>query len=123
MKKALLILALMFPGFAFAQSDYHAVWDIPNKITLGNTVFTELRLDINEGTRYLTINGILSTGTTARPTTGTCFITTSGIIHCSMTIDFLVMSVVLAPDQKGSITLAFANSPDITESLVFRSVE
>ena len=102
MKTIILAMVMAFPALAFGQSDYAVTWSITGGI--GSNDYKELRLDINEGSRYLAVNGILVTAAnTAAPVTGTCMFLTSGNISCSMTVSAAVYNIEISSDLNGTI--------------------
>lgn len=118
-----LLLASAFSHLASAQSDYHITWDIPATITISGNTYRELSLDINEGTKYLAANGLLSTGPTATPATGTCFFTIEETIFCSLTVDFVLFTIRVSPNLNGTIRFEEMNGNNRTATLILRSIE
>ena len=117
------LITSAFSHFASARSDYHVIWNILTPIEIGDYKYNSLRLDINEGTGYLAANGVLRSDEGARPVTGTCMLVSGGSIFCSLSIDFLVLTVSLTPNLDGSINLLYQNSPDVNSALQFISAE
>lgn len=102
MKTIVLAMVMAFPALAFGQSDYAVTWSITGGI--GSNDYKELRLDINEGSRYLAVNGILVTAAnSATPATGTCMLLTSGNITCTMSVSSAVYSIEVSSDLNGTI--------------------
>lgn len=90
-----------------------------------NTDFTSnslksLRLEVDTGGQFLSANGIFVSGVnTAFPAVGTCFITNSKGVFCSLQADYLSFTLDLQPDFNGLVTVrdgtgAFLDSSPVT---------
>jgi hypothetical protein len=114
-------IALLFPALASAQSDYSLAWKIIG--TIGDNKYNELALDINEGTRFLSLNGVLisSENNAGAPATGTCFFGSEENIYCSLSASTTVFSLTIRPTLSGTITLvnSFEGTPAETKTLEF----
>lgn len=123
MKKILLAALLLAPFPAIAQSDYAITWTIVGSI--GTNQYTTLKLDLNEGTRYLSVDGVLETSSnTATPTTGTCMLLTSGNVSCNLLAGPVYFVVEITPTLAGTIQLKdnYTGNPISSAALQFVSI-
>lgn len=104
---------------AHAQSDDSMVWALAN-VNYNEYVGKYLALDINLGTSYIAINGIIEfEGSTAINVTGTCFPTDAGVFcnvsigtgTAALTIDGNLAGVIRIFDPSGNLASTGTMTP------------
>lgn len=97
-----LLFASAFSTLAMAQSDFTATWEIPD--TIGDNDYNMIHLDINAGSRFLAVNGIMSNGTQSTPATGSCYEISPGTHHCSLSVSAATYAItVVLPSLNGTV--------------------
>ncbi|MCB1672384.1 MAG: hypothetical protein R3F41_13375 [Gammaproteobacteria bacterium] len=107
MQKFITFCLLTMWGFnVYADSDYAATWRMSG-IDFGTDAEDQLVLDLNEGTRFVTANGIvLDDLGDAFPATGTCYFTTGSFLICNLAVDFFSLDIAIdLTDGSGLVQL------------------
>ncbi len=80
---------------AHAQSDYAATWTMSG-IDFGTELDDQLLLDLNVGTRFVAVNGImLDDEGDAYTVTGSCYFTTGDLVLCTLALDIYTLEVAI----------------------------
>ncbi|MDX1490350.1 MAG: hypothetical protein R3332_03630 [Pseudohongiellaceae bacterium] len=94
------LLLLIATTAAHADSDASLTWAL-SEVSYGGTQANYLALDINFGTRYIAINGIIELeGNTAVNVTGSCFPSGSGVF-CNASIGNNTASLTISENLTG----------------------
>lgn len=89
--KKIVMTAISFMCFistlAYSQSDFSVDFGVAG-VTVGGLSLTEIRLDLDVGTRFISAHGVaLDELGLSVPATGTCFVTASNGILCNIQVD------------------------------------
>lgn len=105
MKHLLLITALLTTP-ALGQSDYSIDVGIQG-IQIGGVQDSQIRLDLNLGTRYISANGaVIDTNGTSYPATGTCYVTNDQGVFCSLTVGTYLYTLDIEASMQGTLTVS-----------------
>lgn len=108
MKKAVSVAVMatamvMTGGLEARPSDYALSFDMPGGIPFSNGTYTGFDMDLNFGTRYVSVNGVFKTaGGLGTPAVGTCFTTNVGGAYCNLQVDVMSINVTLQSNLNGS---------------------
>lgn len=90
---------------AYSQSDFSVDLGVAG-VTVGGLSLTEIRLDLDVGTRFISAHGVaLDELGLSVPATGTCFVTASNGIFCNIQVDQNSYTLDLGPTLVGNIFL------------------
>lgn len=117
-----LLSLLLFPLATLAQSELTAVWDVTG-LEVSNVASVEF--DVHLGSNYYALHGAFtSVNNVSMPSTGTCFVTSSGGVACNVTMGSQNSVLDIDPDLNGTITVFDALGELLeTGSLTFRAQE
>lgn len=97
-------LLLLNPIVTVAQSDFATVFAISG-LYIDGQFETELELDIELGSRYLGVHGLLTYDNgLSSPATGSCFFTSADGIFCNLQIDQYSYTVDIGASLSGVIS-------------------
>lgn len=108
-RKALGVALLAASSTSLAQADFAINLGIPGGIRIGDSTYTEVKMDLDVRTRFIAANGALVSGLLWAPATGTCFFTASGGVGCNLQADQDSITVSLESNLSGTITAKNAN--------------
>ncbi|CAN0433571.1 unnamed protein product, partial [Discosporangium mesarthrocarpum] len=102
--KHLLLLTALLTSTALAQSDYAIDVDIEG-IQIEGVQDNQIRLDLNLGSRYISANGaVIDTNGTSYPATGTCYLTNTQGLFCSLNVGTYLYTLDIEASMQGTIT-------------------
>ncbi len=117
MRVITLCIALLFPALSLAESDYSIEWSISTPISDVN--YDRMILDINQGSQTLAANGMLISGSSATPATGTCIVLSNNNIHCSLSVGNATFTADLLPSLNGTLSEQYIDAAiDADKSLI-----
>lgn len=119
MKKPLCVLLFSLVACqAVAQSDYYLVFRFPQGLVIGGDNYYEMTLDANRGTRFLALNGVMTSAGGSAPATGTCFFTNQGGAFCNLQVDQNSHTMNLGPSLTGTMTVRDPQGNNIASAYV-----
>jgi len=120
MRLVMLVGAMALSGALSAQ-EYAMSWNVGSldNVTVNDDPVRSMHLDISLLSRFLSVNGVIQTGTGfAGPVSGTCFVQSTGTAYCSMKGDSLTIILEIGPSLSGSITAYNFDSVQIDKGTI-----